>query len=164
MALGQMKALISIAVATLFGVMQIVCACLPAATSADLLPTSASSHTSHMAMSKAGMSAQSHGEHSAHGTSIMAMDMDDADRESRADDDHDHAMDCVHCDTDLTNASVSDIPTPSVVDVPQPELVFVMADPTPRYRAGMAATNLSGLRWRDPPRSTPVSLNTLALI
>lgn len=164
MASGQTKALIAIAVAVMFGVMQIVCACMPVGNIAEMTDVVSSQHASHMPTPGGHHSVATQNEHMGHGAPSVMVAMANVDDSSREHGEHDHATDCAHCDSSITNSSSADVPTPSVYDLPQPDFLIATADPTPLHRAGMAATNLSGLRWRDPPRPTPVSLKTLALI
>lgn len=165
MALGQIRAMFALIVAVTFGAVQILCACLPdSGTLQTAVPENTDVAVAHQAHSPDDMPdvilladlATSHAGHS----------MPEPMPEGHCDPDpqHDHAENCSHCDgtsavdakADLTNAPLLDLPSQSVT-------LTASALPSP-HRAGMAGSALHGLRWRDPPQPTPVTLKTLALI
>ncbi|MGB3456558.1 MAG: hypothetical protein WBA35_09375 [Litorimonas sp.] len=152
-------------VAITFGVVQILCACLPdSGTVQTAVPENTDVAVAHQAHNLEDMPdvilladlATSHAGHT------MAEPMPEG--HCDPDPQHDHAENCSHCDgtsavdakADLTNAPLLDLPSQSVT-------LTASALPSP-HRAGMAGSALHGLRWRDPPQPTPVTLKTLALI
>ena len=159
MAAGQIRAFVALIVAFTFGVLQVLCACLPANAQ---LPSDASD------------SVHASTTHQAHTTTegTHALDMGNMDAtmsmpSGHCDPDpeeHDHVENCGHCDGFDALSASSEVPaSPSAELTPPIAAIIPTTIPTVR-RAGMAETNLSGLRWRDPPRSSPVDLKTLALI
>lgn len=158
MAAGQTRALFALIIAATFGVLQVLCACLPA--NAQTL----------IAEADQSQSTATHPTHDAQTTfQIIDMVSEAASHEmppGHCDPDpngHDHVENCSHCDgVNLLSAAV-DLPnaTPSDQTV-QFVAVLPTALPSPN-RAGMAGSSLSGLRWRDPPRPTPVALKNISL-
>jgi len=143
--------------AVIFGIVQIVCACLPETTNVNL--TSISSPASHQMM--ADMNGHDH-----NAMKSMLEEMEPSQGSNHDHGEHDHEADCSHCDNMVVLAVNADI-APSVVTTPtinNNNYLSVL----PHTRANMAATNLAGLRWLDPPRQLsspdPVSLHTRSLI
>jgi hypothetical protein len=162
MAAGQTRAFFALIVAVTFGVLQVLCACLPA-NAQPAVQDGLHAKTDVVQQTVTGPQS---------GTTFLISDMAeghvpqdmppghcDPDPDS-----HDHVENCSHCDdTNILTAS-ADLPNAMSVEFSSPQAVIMStALPSPR-RAGMAATNLGGLKWRDPPRPTPVALKTLALI
>lgn len=176
MPLGQKNILATVVLATLFLMAQVLCACLPTAAEtsqiSSLAPTAVAQSDDHgdhhddghhemsMAMT------MSHG-HAGHVLPEPPPASPEPESEAPCSSDsghHDHVADCSHCDGASLIATVIDLPTGTTTDLPsQKTILVVSALPSP-LRAGMAGTNLAGLRWRDPPAQTPVTLKTLALI
>jgi hypothetical protein len=153
MPLGHIRTGLVTAFAVIFGIVQIICACMPSAQNSDFVdaPTQTVHQMSHMGAgdmaAHAGhdMSAQSSSKHD-HG-------------------EHDHQADCSHCDDTVVLAVNVDV-APAVFTTPTVYKTVSVATVI-TTRAGMAGTNLAGLRWLDPPRPltnpTPISLNTRSL-
>ena len=159
MAAGQFRAFSALIVAVMFGVVQIVCACLPdVETSGSLDATVASASVSH------------HGHISQSAETIDLANLQIAPSpmpKGHCDPDGETpgpTADCAHCDGASLTASAIDVPSATLTLTKKPDVTPVAAVlPAPK-RAGMAATNLAGLRWRDPPRSSPVKLQNITLI
>lgn len=162
MAAGQTRAFFALIVAVTFGVLQVLCACIPAS-------AQAMNHSMAHAEVTPG-----HAVHSGHDDTAVILIADMAAGHAPADmppghcdpdpSGHDHVENCSHCDgANLVSAS-ADLPNATPAELGNP-LVAVVSQSLPSpHRAGMAATNLASLRWRDPPRPSPVTLKTLALI
>lgn len=150
MPFGHIRTGLVAAFAVMFGIVQLLCACMDMPSAAAF---SADTHASHQ-MSMSGP------DHHA------MMNMTEQDRPSHDHGEHDHEADCSHCDDTVVLAVTGDI-APSVFTTPS---AFKTAyfDLAPDTRAGMAATNLAALRWLDPPRRLsspdPVTLHTRSLI
>jgi len=150
MPFGNIRTGIVAAFAVMFGIVQILCACMDLP-SAQMTEPAQIVHQMSM-----GMSAHDH-----HG-------MMDAEQSPATHDhgEHDHEVDCSHCD-DTAVLLVSAELSPSVFTTPA-KYKTAYFDKTPHTRADMAATNLSALRWLDPPRraygQSPVTLHTRSLI
>ena len=161
MAAGQTRAFFALIIAVTFGVLQVLCACLPA-----------NAQTVTAGMGHASVVMEHHG-HAAHDDSGVMM-ISDMGRDNSSEpmpaghcdpdpNGHDHVENCSHCDGINLLSTAIDLPnaTPSDQTV---QLVAVLptALPAPN-RAGMAGSSLGGLRWRDPPRPTPVTLKNISL-
>lgn len=152
MPFGHIRSGLVAAFAVMFGIVQLLCACVDVPDRSALTPQS---HTSHQ-MSTTGQ--DHHGVLNIAERSVPAHD--------HGEHDHGHAADCSHCDEIVVLAVNVDI-APSIFTTPA---VYKVAyfDRAPDTRADMAATNLAGLRWLDPPRrlssTDPVTLHTRSLI
>ena len=150
MVLGHLKTAIVAAIAVVFGIVQLFCACLDIASAETVLPPSTSiqqlklSNHNHQAMIDVG--AQSKSPH-VHG-------------------ERDHEADCSHCDDSVVLAVSPDV-APRVFTTPT-DFKTVFIELEPHTRADMASASLAGLHWLDPPRqfssSNPVTLHTRSLI
>ena len=141
-----------VAFAVMFGIVQLICACLPEVQSTNFIATQ-SQVSHHMSTNKDG---QDH--HS-------VVDISDQAAPSHDHDDHDHEVDCSDCDYTVILAVNVDL-APSVFTTPAVYQTSYL-DFSPVTLADMAATNLAGLRWLDPPRTktspSPVLLKTRSL-
>lgn len=146
MPFGQFRSGLVAAFAVMFGVVQLICACLPdviapALSSIDAAPAHhMAAHTGHDMTHNTGQSSPDHTE-------------------------HDHEESCSHCDNSTVITASADIAPPAYIGPSYDEPVFTFsAAPS---RAAMAETNLAGLRWLDPPRPltnpTPVTLKIRSL-
>lgn len=145
---GSLRPVLISAFAVLFGVAQILCACMSAQAAPVAQPMSQVSTT---AQSQFGLF------HSVLASHDVEAPMD------HANDQHDHggehASDCTHCegysavsqsgDGNLTVANLS-----HSLD----KAVLPSALPNSGTRAKMSPSALAGLRWLDPPNETPISL------
>lgn len=151
MPIGQFRSGLVTAFAVMFGVVQLICACLPDVTAPALSPIEAA--PAHQ-MSSHDMAAYS-GHDMSHSTG----------HSSPAHTDHDHEENCSHCDVSTVIAASADIVPPAYTapSYEEPVLIYNAAP----SRAAMAETNLAGLRWLDPPRPltnpTPVTLKIRSL-
>jgi len=145
-----MKAGVIAAFAVIFGIVQILCACMDMPSTQADVPAKA---LQHMSME---MSGQEH--HAMTDPAQNSMSHDHGE--------HDHKVDCSHCDDTVVLAVSADI-SPNVFTTPA-SYKTAFYDRVPDTRADMAATNLSGLRWLDPPRRdvslTPVTLHNRSQI
>lgn len=139
--------------AIMFGIVQIMCACLSNVPTAYQASISLASHqvtsdagglNQNAITNKADQSAVGHD----HGT-------------------HNHEADCSNHDNVLVMASNMDI-SPSVSISSSVYNSLFVSNQAHLSRADMASTNLATLRWVDPPKSksnpSPVSLKTLSQI
>lgn len=151
---GYIRSGFVLAFAVMFGIVQLICPCLPDATSASPVPTS-----SPVVHQMSGMGGHHMSELSHHA-------MSDQDAPAHDHGEHDHQVDCSHCDSAVVLAFNADISPSAFTIASEYTPSFVMPDSV--YRANMAGTNLAALRWLDPPRQltnqTPVSLHTRSLI
>tara|TARA_R110002020_G_scaffold234869_2_gene446981 strand:+ start:3061 stop:3513 length:453 start_codon:yes stop_codon:yes gene_type:complete len=150
MPIGHIRAGLVAAFAVIFGIVQLLCACIDISNVAEILPQSSASHQ---------MSINGHDHHA-------MINMSEQHTTSHDHGEHNHETDCSHCDDTVVLAGTADV-TPSVFTKPT-VLKTAYIDKAPVKRADMAATNLAGLRWLDPPRrlpsSNPVTLHTRSLI
>jgi hypothetical protein len=170
MAAGQFKTFFALIVAVAFGVVQVLCACLPSTDLEMVASTSVvvqADHANHLDTSMMVMNSSSavtgHTSHDQGHDSHIELEPTPT-LDCGSDDKHDgHSVDCAHCDGASLKTATTDIPSASQVELPkQPIALVAITLPSPQ-RAGMAATNLAGLRWRDPPRPTPITLKTVSL-
>ena len=150
MPFGHIRAGLIAAFAVLFGIVQLLCACMDIPSVAEVSPQSSASRQMNM-----------------NGHDYHAMiNMSEQHTTSHDHGEHDHKTDCSHCDDTVVLAGTADV-TPSVFTEPTVSKTAYI-DKLPVTRADLAATNLAGLRWLDPPRrlssSNPVTLYTRSLI
>ena len=150
MPMGHIRTGLVAAFAVIFGIVQLICACMPIAQSNNFVAMP--NHAAHQ------MSADNMTSHAGHDLTAESPPIHDHGE-------HDHQSDCSHCDDTVVFAINVDA-VPTVFTIPTVyKTVFVEAAPI--ARAGMAGTNLAGLRWLDPPRPltnpTPITLNTRSL-
>lgn len=150
MPLGHFRTGLVATFAVMFGIVQLLCACMNVPSAAAASPDA---HTSNQ------MSMGCHDPHA-------MMDMEEQGTPSHDHGEHDHQADCSHCDDTVVLAVTTDF-APNIFTTPS---TFKTAyfEPAPATRAGMAASNLAALRWLDPPRRLsspdPVTLHTRSLI
>jgi hypothetical protein len=151
---GYLRSGLVLAFAVMFGIVQLICPCLPDAPSASPVLTSSSFVHQMSGMGRHDLSEPSH----------HAMSEQDAPAHDH--DEHDHQADCSHCDGAVVLAFNADISPSAFTTASEFTPTYVM--PASVHRANMAGTNLAALRWLDPPRrlssQTPVSLHTRSLI
>jgi len=151
---GNLRSGFVLAFAIMFGVVQLICPCLPDSPSASPVPASSSAVHQMSSMGGHGMSKRSH----------YAASEQDAPAHDHGE--HDHQADCSHCDGSVVLAFSADISPSAFTTASEYSPTYVV--PISVYRANMAGTNLAALRWLDPPRQltsqTPVSLHTRSLI
>jgi len=150
MPIGYIRTGLVATLAVMFGIVQLLCACL------DMPEASAFTSQSH-SIDQMDVAASTH--HS------VKMDDDQTTPETEHGD-HDHQADCSHCD-DSAVATITSDSLPSVLTTYSADTT-VYSNAAPLTRSNMAATNLAGLRWLDPPRRLsspdPVTLHTRSLI
>lgn len=150
MPFGHIRTGLVAAFAVMFGIVQLLCACMDMPSAAAVSPQSHSSH-------QMSMSGQDH---------HAMTDMAELSAPSHDHGEHEHEADCSHCDDTVVLAITVDI-APSVFTTPS-SFKTAYFDRASDTRAGMAATNLAALRWLDPPRRlsspNPVTLHTRSLI
>jgi len=136
---GYIRSGLIAAFAIMFGILQLTCACL------SIVP-----HTNQAIAPS----------HSTHQMNDMS-----AHKSSHDHDGPDHQAVCSHCDEKVVLALNVDV-APKVFTTPT---FYRDVYSTPSFVPGpqMAATNLAGLRWLNPPRPlsslSPVKLNTRSL-
>ncbi|WP_017932079.1 DUF2946 family protein [Robiginitomaculum antarcticum] len=144
--MGYIRAGLIAAFAIMFGIVQLICACMPVA-SGGIMAAHPSFATDHM---------------SSHDMNQMANN--DASPPNHGQ--HEHKAKCSHCDDTVALSVILDT-TPYVYNVPT---IYVArySLPAPRVYAFVADINRSGLRWHNPPRPLsspgPVKLQTRSLI
>lgn len=147
---GHIRASLVAAFAVIFGIVQLVCACM------DMTGTEAAASQSHMSHQ---MSAGDQVHHA-------MVDMDAQERLIRGHGEHEHKADCSHCDDTAVPAATVDA-TPYIFTKPA-TLKTHYYDLAADTRADITTANLAGLRWLDSPRRLPgldpVTLNTRSLI
>ncbi len=148
--MGHFKTGLAAAFAIMFGVVQLLCACMDIPNAEPLSPQSHASHTmtmgghDHAAMTKMAErvpASHDHGEHQ-------------------------HKADCSHCDDTAFILAASAI-APIVLTSPTfPKAAYI--DSSPIAVTLIDVANLTGRRWLDPPgpasNPTPVALHTRSLI
>ena len=150
MPFGHIRAGLVAAFAVMFGIVQLLCACMD-------MPSAAAVQSQSHAPHQMNLSGQDH---------HAMMETADLGAPTHDHGEHDHEADCSHCDDTVVLAVTADI-MPNIFTT---ATVFKTAyfERTSDTRADMAATNLAGLRWLDPPRRLsspdPVTLHTRSLI
>lgn len=145
---GMYRSVFVSLVAILFGVVQILCACLPANASTPMQSAEPAAYE----VVSIGL---------AH--SILG-DSDERSAPTHPDDhapegEHEHANDCTHCDTSdsyLMNAEQNI--APSIHSADTQKIVWSVGDLNTQARANFAPSALAGLRWLHPPAPTLVQL------
>ncbi|MGJ8560331.1 MAG: DUF2946 family protein [Litorimonas sp.] len=158
MALGQYKFLSAALVAVMFTIAQMICACMPAQ---DLSIEMSQLHAQSVSQMAGGMHHDVSGEEMSADSSHSMADGRMAGHEHS---EHEHLASCAHCDASLISSGSVDLPTPTLVDLPQIDFALHTVAPGSAPTEIEVDPHLSGLRWRTPPRPTPVTLKTLALI
>ena len=139
---GHSKATLVGAFAIVFGVAQMICACMPA--------------SAMTAMDMAGPAAQ-HCEMPA--ADMAAMDM------AEPGDPHDPDRDCPHCDGQVLFAVNMSAGSFAVLpDFPSGKLILAAPTDQSNPHSVMAPTAIAGLGWLDPPGQSPVTQKIRSLI
>lgn len=159
MALGQYKFFSAAFIAVMFTIAQIICACLPPQ---DLSVEISQLQAQSVSQMAGGMHNEMLGREMSAEASHPIADGHVAGHEHT---EHDHSASCAHCDASLVSPAFVDLPTPTSVNLPQIDFALHTAasGPAPTTEIELDP-QLSGLRWLTPPRPTPVTLKTLALI
>lgn len=156
---GHLKAGIVVIFAVMFGVVQLICACMPQSDLANSLNapmqmTSSAGEHAHMDHNQVVNS---------HGAEEASHNHNDASKHDHDNGCDDGAANCSHCAADVVLSAALDQAPPSVITT-QSKAALVHTKQTPsQYYASMAPSNLAGLRWLDPPRQSPVTLKTRLL-
>lgn len=150
MPFGYIRAGLIAAFAVIFGIVQLLCACMDVPGTEVVSPQSRS--TTHIAMSDR------------HHHTVL--DMAGQDVPSHDHGNHDHEADCSHCDDAVILATTADTAS-SFLTMPS-DFKATCFDRVLDTRANMEATNLVGRRWLDPPKRMsspdPVILHNRSLI
>lgn len=155
MGFGSFRPVLTSILAVLFGLAQLLCACVSAQaaliTHVDAQVVEASAPEFglwHSVLAEIDDTTES--DHSNH---------DDSPHHDHSNHGGEHAEDCTHCEGYSAVKPSVDVQAKVSTDLPSQDKALE-TKPFPRLstRAGMSPTALAGLRWLDPPRDTLVSL------
>jgi hypothetical protein len=152
MTLNYMRTVLIAVIVVVFGYGQLACACIAPASTSEL-----SVQAPETIMEMSDPAHMAHSSNPAHDISQKTEKMDHQNHGDRGHDEESH--DCTHCDDGQIASLNSDGIADAFVPEPSPKKsIKTAAVFSPPTRAFMAPTSLAGLRWLDPPQSTPVSL------